>query len=47
MIEYKCPKCGELLFHFSGLENIPAYYYCVECLDLAFDEDGNVIAKLE
>jgi ssDNA-binding Zn-finger/Zn-ribbon topoisomerase 1 len=32
----ECPKCGEPLNHFSGLEDIPAYDYCPKCLDWAY-----------
>jgi hypothetical protein len=43
----KCPECGTLLEHFGGLENIPEYYYCPKCNDKAYNEDEEVIARLE
>ena len=41
-----CPKCGAELEHFSGLEFIPAYLYCPQCNDRAFDLEGNYLARI-
>jgi len=37
-----CPHCQTRLFYFNDLD----YYYCPECLDVAYDYDGNVIGEL-
>ena len=42
----KCPNCGVKLEHFSGLEQIPEYQYCPKCMDWAYDEYGERIARL-
>lgn len=41
-----CGRCGRALHHFAGLESIPEYFYCPQCNDLAYNEQGEVIAKL-
>jgi ssDNA-binding Zn-finger/Zn-ribbon topoisomerase 1 len=43
----ECPKCGEKLNYFSGLEYIPACLYCPVCNDTAYDEDGNILFPIE
>ena len=42
----ECP-CGEPLEHFSGLEEIPSYLYCPRCMTKGYNEDGEVIVRLE
>lgn len=42
-----CPFCGHPLSFFSGLEHVPAYMYCQECNDIVWDENGQVLAKIE
>lgn len=44
--ELHCPKCGEKLAYFSGLEHIPDFFYCPKCNDQAYNEDGEEIARL-
>ena len=41
-----CPYCGKPLSYFSGNEGIPAYQYCDECLNSAYDIDGRYMALL-
>ena len=43
----ECPHCLEPFEHFSGLENIPEYYYCPGCLDWAYSENGDRLFRLE
>ena len=38
--------CGEILEHFSGLEQIPEYEYCPICNDIMYDDEGNVKGEL-
>jgi len=42
-----CPKCGKELAYFSGNERIPEFYYCPDCNDTAYNEDGDVLFPLE
>ena len=42
-----CPDCQTPLEHFSGLEHIPEYDYCPNCQNKAYDNNGEVIARLE
>ena len=42
----ECPKCGHQLQRTSGVEIIPDHWYCPECMDTAYNEDGQVIAQL-
>jgi hypothetical protein len=42
-----CPKCDTELRHFSGIEQIPEYFWCPKCEDYAYAEDGSLIAPLE
>ena len=42
-----CPKCGKELDYFTGLEHIPAFEYCSDCNDTAYNEEGEVIFPIE
>jgi len=42
-----CPECGTQLEHFSGLEQIPEYFYCPKCMDKAYNLEGEVLFALE
>ena len=42
-----CPNCGIPLYHFSGLGNIPDYFYCSVCMGWAYNEDGEKLGRLE
>ena len=39
-----CLNCGKELEH---IEDYGEYYYCPDCLDYAYDEDGEAIGRLE
>lgn len=42
-----CPHCGRILEYFSGLEHIPEYLYCPNCMDWAYDiSDGEKLFRL-
>lgn len=43
----ECPRCKEPLNHFSGLELMPEFLYCPRCNDRGWNEDGEVIVRLE
>jgi Zn finger protein HypA/HybF involved in hydrogenase expression len=46
-VEIHCPKCGSILEHFSGLENIPEHLYCPICVDAMYDvATGEEIGRL-
>jgi hypothetical protein len=40
-----CKICGKTMEHFNGLENIPEYWYCPDCPDHAYNEDGEIIGR--
>jgi hypothetical protein len=42
----ECPYCEEPLLHYSGLEGIPEYDYCPNCVNYGY-QDGQVILTLE
>ena len=44
----RCPQCKAVLFYFSGNREagVPGHYYCPECLDKAYDDEGSVITAL-
>jgi len=42
-----CPECGTQLEYFSGLEQIPEYFYCPKCMDKAYNLEGEVLFGLE
>jgi len=41
-----CLSCGGKLYWFSGNTAISAHGYCPACLDVAYNEEGDVIGKL-
>lgn len=41
----ECPKDGEPLIWYSGIEGVPAHLWCAECLTM-YDEDLNEIGEL-
>ena len=43
----RCPSCGIFLEHFSGLNNIPEFFYCPDCMGWAYNEDGEKLGRLE
>lgn len=43
----ECPHCGEPLESDSGQEGIPAHQYCPLCMDVAYDDDGNILFKFD
>ena len=43
----ECPRCQNSLEHFSGLEEMPSFLYCALCNDRGWNEDGEVIVRLE
>lgn len=40
--DWFCPKCFHKLNHFSGLNAMPAHFYCPICLDVAYSEDSGL-----
>ncbi len=44
-----CPKCGKKLKHFSGLEKISSFLYCIVCNDIMYNYNrepiGIIIAE--
>ena len=47
VVEIRCKKCGAILEHFSGLENIPEHLYCPICVDAMYDVvTGKEIGRL-
>jgi len=42
-----CPKCKTKLDRCSGVEKMPNCWSCPVCKDIAYDEDGQKIGKLE
>ena len=44
--EMVCPTCQTKLEWFSGLEFMPAGYFCPKCNDVLYDEEGKVICQL-
>ncbi len=42
-----CPNCNTPFNSFSGNEGIPGGTYCSKCNDVIYDEEGNVLCKLE
>ena len=43
----RCPNCGMVLSHFRGIMNLPDFQYCSKCNDVAYDNDGSILFKLE
>jgi len=43
--KWTCPRCFTPLRYFSGVEELPAYDYCPNCMDWAYS-DGMRIARL-
>ena len=43
----ECPHCQEPLEYFSGLEHMPDFLFCPRCNDKGYNEDGEVIVRLE
>jgi uncharacterized protein YbaR (Trm112 family) len=42
-----CPNCQSKLNSFSGNEQIPAGLYCPKCNDAIYDEELNILCRLE
>ena len=42
----KCP-CGTLLFHFDGVEELESCNYCPDCENYLYDDNGNIMGKLD
>lgn len=43
----ECPNCEEPLESCSGQDGIPAHRYCPCCMDVAYDDDGNVLFRFD